>query len=99
MPPGSGPIGTQVSATELVKNYDNIFFGWDFAISFSLIIIIYVPVPYHFLWHKSSMKENIFSYKVTMEKIRFCVCFSDFSEIYIIRKNLKIKIKDFIFII
>ena len=45
------------------------------------------------------MKENIFSYKVTMEKIRFCVCFSDFSEIYIIRKNLKIKIKDFIFII
>ena len=45
------------------------------------------------------MKENIFSYKVTMEKIRFCVCFSDFSEIYFIRKNLKIKIKDFLFII
>ena len=30
MPPGSEPIGTQVSATEIVKNYENIFFGVRF---------------------------------------------------------------------
>ena len=112
---GSGSIWNHIYYASWIRTYRNsgignwnskkimttFFLGWDFVISFSLIIIIYlpVPVPYHFLWHKSSMKENIFSYKVTMEKIRFCVCFSDFSEIYFIRKNLKIKIKDFLFII